>query len=214
MTAAPPEADAGKEEWRAWARAARTSIDWIETSEAVRTALLEWEQLPAGAAVLIYMPMADEINLQPLLESGRGCRWLTTRTPPTGRTLTIHELGGPLEVHRFGYLQPHASAPEVHPFDVDVMLVPGLTFDLWGNRLGHGAGFYDRLLAMARSSTPLVGVVPAALVVDALPTEPHDVAMTHLATEEGVIEVAGASAFPGGTGGGAAPGGPGLGDST
>ncbi|NND03528.1 MAG: 5-formyltetrahydrofolate cyclo-ligase, partial [Acidimicrobiia bacterium] len=72
----------------------------------------------------------------------------------------------------------------------DLFLVPGLTFDLWGNRLGWGAGFYDRLLAMAREDAPLVGIVPAEVVVDRLPAEVHDVAMTHLATEEGVLGTA------------------------
>ena len=152
--------------------------------------LLDWRGLNAAQSALIYLPMAEEINIRPLADSGIDCRWLATRTPASGRILTIHELGGPLEVHPYGYLQPHESAPEVHPFDVDLFLVPGLIFDLWGNRLGWGAGYYDRLLSMARSDAPLVGIVPAELVVDRLPAEVHDVPMTHLATEEGVIETA------------------------
>lgn len=185
-----PETTASKADWRAWAAEQRRTVAWDVVSSAVRAHLLDWKPLRDAAAVLLYLPMAEEINLQPLVDSGLPCRWLTTRTPPAGSTLTIHELGGPLEVHRYGYLQPHSSAPEVHPLDVDVMLVPALVFDLWGNRLGRGAGYYDRLLAMAREDCPLVGIVSADLVVDRLPVERHDIAMTHLATEEGVIETA------------------------
>lgn len=191
MNQASAESPTTKADWREWAKQRRASLDWESTSTAIRRKLLEWEGLGAGrTSVLIYMPMAQEINIQPLVDSALECRWLTTRTPRTGRVLTIHELGGPLEVHPYGYLQPHQSAPEVHPFDVDVFLVPGLTFDLWGNRLGWGAGFYDRLLAMARPDAPLVGIVPANLVADLLPSDVHDVPMTHLATEEGVVETA------------------------
>lgn len=190
MSFGQPDAAAGKDEWRQWARQARAAIDWEAASIAIRESLLGWQSLQTAANALIYLPMAEEVDLQPLVESGLQCSWLTTRTPPRGSQLTIHELGGPLEVHPFGYLQPHSSAPEVHPFDVDVLLVPGLTFDLWGNRMGRGAGYYDRLLAMARVDAPRVGIVPAALVVDRLPTGRHDVPMTHLATEEGVIETA------------------------
>jgi len=179
-----------KEEWRSWAEQARAALDWTGISEAINSALASWAPLMAAKSALLYLPMAAEANLQPLMETDLECRWLTTRTPQSGRVLTIHELGGPLEVHPFGFLQPHASAPEVHPFDVDVFLVPGLVFDLWGNRLGRGAGFYDRLLAMARPEAALVGLTPADLVVDRLPTDQHDVPMTHLATEEGVIEAA------------------------
>ena len=190
MMEGAPRAPASKEEFRVWAQEQRAVVDWEAVSASVGAALLAWESLRASTSVLLYLPMAAEINLQPLMDGNLPCRWLTTRTPRSGRVLTVHELGGPLEVHPFGYLQPHQSAPEVHPFDIDLMLIPGLAFDLWGNRLGRGAGYYDRLLAMARSDVPLVGVAPADLVVDRLPVEPHDVPMTHLATEEGVIATA------------------------
>jgi len=185
-----PDPSAPKEDWRRWARQQRESVDWDAASAAITAALLSWEPLRDAATALVFLPMAQEVNLQPLMDSDLACRWLTTRTPPLGGVLTIHELGGPLEVHSFGFLQPHRSAPEVHPLDVEVLLMPGLVFDLWGNRLGRGAGYYDRLLGLARPGAPLVGVVPVDLVVDRLPIQSHDVPMTHLATEEAVIETA------------------------
>jgi 5-formyltetrahydrofolate cyclo-ligase len=185
-----PDPAAPKNDWRAWAQQERAGVDWIATSSAITDALLSWEPLRTAATALLFLPMAGEVNLQPLMESDLTCRWLTTRTPPLGEVLSIHELGGPLEVHPFGFLQPHSSAAEVHPLDVEVLLMPGLAFDLWGNRLGRGAGYYDRLLDLVRPGAPLVGVVPVELVVDRLPVEPHDVPMTHLATQEAVIETA------------------------
>lgn len=191
MSQEAPTAEATKADWRSWAQTRRLKLDWVEASAAIVTGLIGWEPLNRASTALIYLPMQNEVNLQPLTESDLGCRWLTTRTPSNGHSLTIHELGGPLEVHRFGYLQPHASAPEVDPLDVEVLLVPGLIFDLWGNRLGRGAGFYDRLLTSTRPAAPRVGVVPVELVVDLLPNEAHDVPMSHLATEEGVVAAAG-----------------------
>ncbi len=188
--AAPPDPAEPKAAWREWARQQRADVDWDTASTSIVESLLAWERLRAAASVLTYLPLAAEVNLQPLNEGDLECRWLTTRTPAMGEVLTVHELDGPLEVHPYGFLQPHRSAPEVHPFDIDVVLVPGLTFDLWGNRLGRGAGYYDRLLSIVRPEVPLVGVVAVDLVVDRLPAEIHDVPMTHLATEEGVIETA------------------------
>jgi 5-formyltetrahydrofolate cyclo-ligase len=101
----------------------------------------------------------------------------------------VHPADGPSEPHRWGYLQPVADAPVVPDADIAVALVPGALFDRHGHRLGHGAGYYDRLLPRLAPTTPRIGITPAALVVAELPVEPHDVKMTHLATEVGVREV-------------------------
>ena len=140
------------------------------------------------ATVLVYLAMADEIDLSPLLESELPVRWVTTRTPEDG-PLTIHELGGPLEVHPLGFPQPHSSAPHVSPSVVDVALVPGLAFDLFGNRLGRGKGYYDGLLARLRAGIVRVGIVPSVLVADQVPQEDHDIRVQWLASEEGVVGV-------------------------
>lgn len=176
-----------KAQWRRWATQRRSEIsDWDGISRLIVSSLEAWAPIRDCRHVLIYLPMANEVDLRPLLASDLGCRWLATRTPPVGEPLTVHELGGPLEVHRYGYSQPTAAAAQVDPGDLDCVLVPGLAFDVSGNRLGHGAGYYDRLLGRVRNDIPLVGIVPHQLVVEALPTEPHDVAMTHLATQSGV----------------------------
>ena len=111
-----------------------------------------------------------------------------TRTwPGAERRLSVHRLErASLERHRYGFLQPPATAPEVDPATVDLVLVPGLAFDVAGGRLGYGLGYYDRLLPRLDPAAPRVGVALRALVVPALPADPRDVAMTHLATESGV----------------------------
>lgn len=181
------EAPAGsKADIRDWARRRRAGIDWDTLSAAIVESLAEW--LPTDVTVLVFLPLPDEVNLNPLLETA-GRRFVATRTPATGG-LTVHELGGPLEVHRLGFLQPHASARQIAVEGVDVFLLPGLAFDLCGVRLGRGAGYFDELLSGARPDAMKVGVVPAELVVDRLPSEPHDVKVDYLATEEGVVAVA------------------------
>ena len=159
-------------------------------SAAIVGPLGEWMVPNNYTTVLVFLPLPEEVNLTPLLESDTETRFVATRTPDQGGELSVHELGGPLEVHRLGFLQPHASARMVGPDEIDIALLPGLAFDLYGNRLGRGAGYFDRLLRGTRSGAKLVGVVPAALVVDQLPTDAHDMAVDYLATEEGVIETA------------------------
>lgn len=127
--------------------------------------------------------MAGEIDLDPLLGE---YRCAVTRTWPHGR-LTVHRADVEMERHRWGYIQPIASAPELPLAEVGAVLVPGVLFDRSGGRLGHGAGYYDRLLPRLRAEVILIGITAESRLVDELPTDGHDVRMTHVATERGVL---------------------------
>ncbi|HEY7051824.1 MAG TPA: 5-formyltetrahydrofolate cyclo-ligase [Mycobacterium sp.] len=68
------------------------------------------------------------------------------------------------------------------------VLVPALAVDRRGVRLGRGAGYYDRSLSFRNPDARLIAVVRDEELLDALPVEPHDVAMTHALTpQKGLI---------------------------
>jgi 5-formyltetrahydrofolate cyclo-ligase len=94
----------------------------------------------------------------------------------------------------FGIPEPEATAPEIAPTDVAVMLVPGLAFDAGGNRLGFGGGFYDELLAgpVARRPAFVVGVGYDFQVVDLCPAGEEDARVDCVVTEARVIRCHGA----------------------
>jgi len=180
---------ADKAAWRAWAHGKRASLDWPDLSEVIRASLRTFPPLRHASTVLTYLPMEQEIDLEPMITSGLPVHWVFTRTPDEG-PLTIHELTHPLEYNRLGFRQPRESAPYVDPHHVDIVLVPGLAFDLYGTRLGRGLGYYDELLSRMRAGTVFVGVTPAALVADRLPSDDHDIAVHWLASDDGVVGVA------------------------
>lgn len=154
-------------------------------SEAVRAHLAGWLRQLDPSTVLLFAPMAGEVDLLPLRESLPGVVWAITRTPEEG-WLTVHPLGSAMERHRFGYLQPVEEAPLLDPSSIEVALVPGLLFDRRGGRLGRGRGFFDELLTRLGGKVVKVGVTVERRVVDAVPLEPGDVVMDYLATERGV----------------------------
>lgn len=155
-------------------------VDLPAVSRTLTEHLDQW--IGDDAVVLSYAAMPTELEV---VLSPRRRTLLLTRTPEEGG-LTIHRAGGPMERHRFGFSQPVATAP-TWDGEIDAVLVPGLAFSPSGGRLGKGAGYYDRLLG-SLPATVRVGVTADSLVVDGLPADPHDVAMTHLATERGVFE--------------------------
>jgi 5-formyltetrahydrofolate cyclo-ligase len=60
---------------------------------------------------------------------------------------------------------------------LDLMLIPGVGFDRQGNRLGRGAGYYDRFLSSMPNRPFLVGLAFQEQLLDEVPTERHDVPM-------------------------------------
>ena len=186
-----PPTGAPKDAWRRWARAVRRA--WAEgpgraTDEAAIAAhLAGWPNWRAARTVLAYLPFGDEVTPPFDLE---GKTVLTTRTDGGARRLTLHRADGPLERHPLGFLQPPPDAPEVDPRGVDLVLVPGLAFDVRGGRLGYGRGLYDGLLPALPTAAPRVAVAIDAWVVERLPTEAHDVPVTHLLTPAGLRAVA------------------------
>jgi 5-formyltetrahydrofolate cyclo-ligase len=89
---------------------------------------------------------------------------------------------------QLGIREPAYPMP-VPVWDVDAFIIPGLAFDMYGGRLGFGAGFYDRILAQHRNTAKLIALCYDWQVLDdqVIPQEPHDVSMQWIITEKRVI---------------------------
>ena len=80
----------------------------------------------------------------------------------------------------FGIKQPvNSHADAVDSCDLDLVIVPGIAFDRLHNRLGRGAGYYDRFLAALPEDTSSIGLAFDFQLVDRLPhLEAHDMSLT------------------------------------
>lgn len=183
---AAPDPAADKVAARRWARGVAPTTS--DESDAVVAHLAGLDLLAAARTACLFLPMAGEVDLQSLPGLLPHVSWTTTRTGD-GPLLSVHDLDAPRERHVLGYEQPVATAPARDPADVDVWLVPGLAFDHRGTRLGHGVGYYDRVLARRHPDATLVGTTVARRITADLPRADHDVAMTVLATEDGLRRV-------------------------
>ncbi len=72
------------------------------------------------------------------------------------------------------------------PDQIDLVLVPGLAFSRDRRRLGRGGGYFDRLLSDRAKNAFKLGICFGFQVMDAIPTEPHDVIVDAVATEDRV----------------------------
>lgn len=72
--------------------------------------------------------------------------------------------------------------------ELDLIMVPGVAFTRDGARMGHGKGYYDKLLEHARRDAPLVALAFECQMFPEIPTQPHDVFMDKIITENAVYE--------------------------
>jgi 5-formyltetrahydrofolate cyclo-ligase len=78
------------------------------------------------------------------------------------------------------------AAKKVTPKELDVVMVPGVAFDRSGARMGHGFGYYDKLLQNARPDAPLIALAFECQLFPEIPTGPHDIFMDKILTEKAV----------------------------
>ena len=135
--------------------------------------------ISAKGPIAVYLASKEEIDLADFITAALsfGCAVVAPRWNGTDYELVRLQDFATLVKGPHGILEPPAG-PAMRPEDVRAWLVPGLAFTKDGGRLGYGGGWYDRLLCRAAKQTPKIGIAYGFQLVDALPTEPHDVRLT------------------------------------
>ena len=155
----------------------------------------------SGSTVCAYVPVGAEPGSIEMLDAvlRRGGRVLlpVARTTADDSPVALQwgeYRPGQLVAARFGLLEPTEPwLPATTLAEASVVLVPALAVDRAGVRLGRGRGFYDRTLVHRDPAARLIAVIRDQELLDELPREPHDVAMTHALTPgRGLIELGGA----------------------
>ena len=154
-----------------------------EISEAIQRRLLAEDWWVAGFEVGLYRATPYEPATDLLLSS----LWESeARVAVPVRDGEEYRWGGVAPDSRwqrgpFGILEP-LDSPRVDARHLRVVVVPGVVFDRRGGRLGHGGGHFDRLLS--QTSGLLVGLCMEDCLIEAVPLEPHDVAVDVVVTEK------------------------------
>lgn len=113
----------------------------------------------SGAAVSLYWPMRDEIDVCDLIDALAADGARTALPVMSGRDAALlfreWRTGDALMPGTFGVHEPAGDAAILRP---DIVVVPLLAFDAAGNRLGYGGGYYDRTLRALRADGDVVAV--------------------------------------------------------
>lgn len=162
-----------------------------DAAEFILSHVWELPELAAARTILLYASLPEEVPTRAIAAEARsrGIDVVYPRCLPEGREMSLHLVSSPDELlrpGRYGILEPAEHCPTTNLEEIDFAFIPGLAFDRARNRLGRGAGYYDRLLASPAWRAFRCGIFFAIQEFPAIPTDPWDVRLDAVVTEQGV----------------------------
>ena len=157
----------------------------LRKSSIIRKKFFRTREFKRAKTVLFYASFDGEVDTFEMIKQAKklGKKIGLPRILRGARRIVpvLLENIGELEAGTYGIKNPPPAARRISLEDIDMVVVPGVAFDKHKNRLGRGAGYYDRFLKKLPSGVPTIGLAFDFQIVDCLPkTEAHDVPVTHL----------------------------------
>lgn len=189
-----PEPAGAKLELRRRALAARDALPGAERarlSVAVCARAAALPELDAAATIMLFAAFRSEVDTAPLLswalERGKAVCFPRVLGPRRMAAYRIADPAADLVPGAWGIPEPREGLKEVPPERMDAVVVPGAAFDAAGRRCGYGGGFYDTYLPRTRPGIAWVALAFEAQLMDELPCEPHDLAVSVVVTEARIM---------------------------
>lgn len=158
----------------------------------IHEGLLALPEFRQAGIILLFASFRSEVSTFPLIEEALrlGKTVILPSVDAAKKELRLFEIRDITELST-GYMGiPEPAVPKERERDInDVTLavVPGAAFDIHGNRLGYGGGYYDKLLSRLKKKIPLVAMAYEEQIVESIPTESHDKKIHVIVTDERVI---------------------------
>ncbi|MDD5148457.1 MAG: 5-formyltetrahydrofolate cyclo-ligase [Candidatus ainarchaeum sp.] len=161
-----------------------------QKSRIIQSKLFSLEEFKKAEKILFYAGVKSEVQTRQMILDALALG-KTIAVPKsdfekkTMKAIRINSLAD-LEETKFGLLEPK-KGKEIPANELGLVIVPGVAFDLKGNRLGYGGGFFDKFLK--KTKCPKIGLAFECNIEESLPSSPHDVKMDKIITEEKIAGV-------------------------
>jgi 5-formyltetrahydrofolate cyclo-ligase len=180
-----------KQRIRAEARGRRAALDekTIRShSQAIARRLLAL--LDPAEPVMVYAAKPPEVDTRDLIASllGRGTPVIVPIIERETGTLRLSYIKSAdvLVESTFRVPEPIGNEIPADPSVIATVIIPMIAFDRRGNRLGYGAGYYDRFLA-ANPRVRKIGIAFSCQETEGIPEDSFDIRMDCVVTEEGIL---------------------------
>lgn len=161
-------------------------------SVSIQKKILDLPEFKQAKTVMLFLNFRDEVETTELAEATLALKkkLVLPRCAPNGVIIPIEvqDLNLDIEPGVWGIREPKLSKGEADPSKIDLVIVPGAGFDLEGNRLGYGGGYYDRFFMRLNPSVPRIAIAFECQIIDKVPIDQHDAKMTVLITENEIYK--------------------------
>lgn len=172
------------------ALSALSSDDLLQKTERMYKYLFSLPEWQNAGTIAVTISRGLEIPTRPVIEQAweEGKQVCIPKCHPDTKKMQFrtYQTDGQLETVYAGLLEPVIEkTKEVNPSQIDLMIVPGVCFDVNGFRVGFGGGYYDRYLSEYEGKT--VSLLLECQLFGHVPRLPHDIPVHKLITEDRII---------------------------
>lgn len=157
----------------------------------IRERLLSLDEFKNASVIFFFASFRTEADTAELIKTSlsTGKRVVLPKVEKERQELLLYEIRdfGELSPGCMGIPEPSVHERKMSINDVDLVIIPGAGFDISGNRIGYGGGYYDRLLAGLQKPVPVIAPAYEEQVVDVIPSEPHDIRVQMIVTDSRLI---------------------------
>ncbi|MDE0298010.1 MAG: 5-formyltetrahydrofolate cyclo-ligase [Candidatus Poribacteria bacterium] len=158
-----------------------------ESSRTICTRVIDFIEARAINAVMLYLNMRSEVETRDLLVYLLRTNKVTLAPAIEAKRLVprrIADAGTQFVRHRYGMYQPNQDVcPEFPLNQIELIIVPGVAFDLKKYRIGYGGGYYDRFLPNCPNAISMGLAFKEQVIQDTMPRS-WDVALHNIISEK------------------------------
>ncbi|MEI3336773.1 MAG: 5-formyltetrahydrofolate cyclo-ligase [Clostridium sp.] len=149
--------------------------------------LKESEYYKKSKNIFIYLGFGSEIDTMSYIQEfiNEGKHIFIPRTDIKTKKMEAVEITSleGLRENKYGILEPDDSKEEFYKNNLDLIILPGVAFDLVGKRIGYGGGYYDRYLENIDKKIMKVALIYDFQLLENVPAEEHDIKADYIITE-------------------------------
>lgn len=162
-----------------------------ELSKNIEKQFLNLQEYKDAGTVMFYVSYDNEVYTHNLIEEALKSKKkvVVPLTDTENNNIVPVQIKSFMELKpgAYGILEPSSEHRHVVSKDViDLVVVPGVAFDVEGHRIGHGMGYYDEFLKTM--SAYKIGFAFEFQVLSEIPCEKHDIRVDKIVTEKRVID--------------------------